>query len=43
MTFMANYDGTVLQKDLGLHTTEIVRKIESFAPDQTWTKVDAPQ
>ncbi len=42
MTFMVNYDGVVFQKDLGPDTTQIARKIESFAPDQTWTKVDAP-
>jgi len=42
MTFMVNYDGTVLQKDLGADTAEVARKIEAFAPDQTWTKVDAP-
>jgi Protein of unknown function (DUF2950) len=42
MTFMVNYDGVVFQKDLGPDTTQIARKIESFSPDQTWTKVDAP-
>jgi hypothetical protein len=42
MTFMVNYDGVVLQKDLGADTAEVARKVEAFAPDQTWTKVDAP-
>jgi hypothetical protein len=41
MTFMVNYDDVVFQKDLGPNTTQTARKIESFAPDQTWTKVDA--
>ena len=41
MTFMVNHDGTVLQKDLGPQTVKDAAKIESFAPDQTWTKVDA--
>jgi hypothetical protein len=40
MTFIVNQDGTVYQKDLGLKTAELARKIDSFAPDQTWTKVD---
>jgi Protein of unknown function (DUF2950) len=43
MTFMINQDGTVFQKDLGPRTAKIARKIEAFAPDQTWTKVDAPE
>jgi hypothetical protein len=42
MTFMVNHDGVVFQKDLGPRTAEAVRKIETFAPDQTWTKVDVP-
>ncbi len=41
MTFMVNHDGTVFQKDLGPHTERIARKIDSFAPDSTWAKVDA--
>ena len=40
MTFMVNQDGTVFQKDLGLQTDKLARKIESFDPDQTWTRVD---
>jgi hypothetical protein len=40
MTFMVNHDGTVFQKDLGPHTERIARKINSFSPDGTWTKVD---
>jgi hypothetical protein len=41
MTFMVNQDGTVFQKDLGPQTDKLARKIESFDPDQTWTKVNA--
>jgi hypothetical protein len=40
MTFIVNHDGVVFQKDLGPDTGKIARKIESFAPDQSWTKVD---
>lgn len=40
MTFMVNHDGTVFQKDLGPKTDELARKIESYAPDQTWTTAD---
>jgi len=42
MTFMVNQDGTVYQKDLGPKTAELARKIESFSPDQNWTKVEPP-
>jgi hypothetical protein len=41
MTFMVNHDGTVFQKDLGTRTERIARRIDSFAPDATWQKVDA--
>jgi hypothetical protein len=41
MTFIVNHDGTVFQKDLGWRTERIARRIESFAPDPTWQKVDA--
>jgi hypothetical protein len=40
MTLMVNQDGTVFQKDLGPQTDKLARKIESFDPDQTWTRVD---
>ena len=43
MTFMVNQDGTVYQKDLGSRTAELARKIDAFAPDQTWTKVEPSQ
>ena len=41
MTFLVNHDGTVWQKDLGPKTAKLAQKIESFMPDQTWTKADA--
>ncbi len=40
MTFMVNQDGTVFQKDLGPNTDKIAATINSFSPDQSWTKVD---
>jgi hypothetical protein len=40
MSFMVNQDGTVYQKDLGPRTAELAHKIDSFAPDQTWTKAE---
>ena len=43
MTFMVNQDGTVYQKDLGLRTAQFAQKIESFDPDQSWTKVEHVQ
>jgi hypothetical protein len=41
MTFMVNQDGIVFQKDLGPKTTKLVRKINSFSPDDTWTRIHA--
>jgi hypothetical protein len=43
MTFMVNHDGTVYQKDLGPKTAKLARRIESFAPDQSWTTADSAQ
>ena len=43
MTFMVNQDGTVYQKDLGLRTAQLAQRIESFDPDQSWTKVEQVQ
>jgi hypothetical protein len=40
MTLMVNHDGTVFQKDLGPQIDKLARKIGSFDPDQTWTKVN---
>lgn len=41
MSFVVNQDGTVFQKDLGPTTAKRARAIEAYAPDQSWTKVDA--
>ena len=38
-TFMVSNDGVVYEKDLGPKTLEIVRGIDSFNPDSTWTPV----
>lgn len=43
MTFVVNHDGRVFQKDLGSDTAKLAGKIESFAPDQTWTTVDSAE
>ena len=40
MTFMVNHDGVVLEKDLGLDTAKLARKIDAFVPDQGWSKTD---
>jgi hypothetical protein len=40
MTFMVNQDGIVFQKDLGPQTAKLVNKINSFSPDDTWTRSD---
>jgi Protein of unknown function (DUF2950) len=42
MTFMVNHDGVVYQKDLGEDTEELASKIDSFDPDESWTKVEVP-
>jgi hypothetical protein len=38
MTFLANQDGAIYQKDLGPKTVELGQKLTHFDPDQTWTK-----
>ncbi|MFD0988269.1 DUF2950 domain-containing protein [Methyloligella solikamskensis] len=39
MTFMVNHDGVVYEKDLGEDTEELASEIDSFDPDESWTKV----
>jgi Protein of unknown function (DUF2950) len=39
-TFIVNYDGTVYQKDLGPDSLDIVKKMELYNPDKTWTVTD---
>jgi hypothetical protein len=38
MTFMVNHDGIVYQKDLGPNTAATARALQSFDPDDTWTR-----
>ena len=38
-TFMVSQVGVVYEKDLGPNTLEIVRRIDLFNPDNTWTPV----
>jgi hypothetical protein len=40
MSFMVNHDGIVFEKDLGPKTAKIAARIDAFAPDQGWAKVD---
>jgi hypothetical protein len=37
MTFIVNQQGKVYQKDLGPKTSSLVKKIEAYDPDSTWT------
>ena len=39
MTFMANQDGVLLQKDLGKATTEKATAMSEFDPDKEWSPV----
>jgi hypothetical protein len=41
MTFMINHDGALFEKDLEEDGDEIAGETESFAPDQTWKKVES--
>jgi hypothetical protein len=38
MTFIVNHDGIVFSKDLGEDTAQAALSIESFDPDQSWTR-----
>jgi hypothetical protein len=40
MTFIVNHAGTVYQKNLGPDTAELAKRITSFDPDKSWTKVN---
>ena len=37
MTFMVNQQGKIYQKDLGLNTTTLAKRIKAYDPDSTWT------
>jgi hypothetical protein len=39
-TFIISYQGVVYQKDLGLHSLSIVKKMELYNPDRTWRPTD---
>jgi len=39
MSFIANYDGKVYQKDLGAKTTELAKAMKAYNPDSSWTEV----
>lgn len=39
MTFMMSHEGTILEKDLGENTTELVANISSINPDKSWQPV----
>ncbi len=40
MTFIINQDGVLLQKDLGVATTETASNMSEFDPDTGWTPVE---
>jgi hypothetical protein len=39
-TFIVSHDGIVYQKDLGPDSLNIVKKMERYNPDKTWSPVD---
>ena len=39
MTFMVSHEGTILEKDLGENTVELVVNMRAFNPDKTWNPV----
>jgi hypothetical protein len=39
-TFIINHDGIVYQKDLGPDSLSIVKQMERYNPDSTWTRTD---
>jgi len=39
-TFIISHDGIVYQKDLGPDSVNIVKKMERYNPDSTWTRTD---
>ena len=42
MTFIANQDGAVFQKDLGPKTAQLAQAMKRFDPDDTWERVPDP-
>lgn len=43
MTFIAEPDGVVYQKDLGPRTAEIAGAMQRLDPDASWTRIDIVQ
>ena len=39
MTFIANQDGVVHQKDLGANTAALAKAMKAYNPDKSWTDV----
>ncbi|MCK4837733.1 MAG: DUF2950 domain-containing protein [Desulfobulbaceae bacterium] len=39
MTFMMSHEGTILEKDLGENTTELVANMSAINPDKSWQPV----
>jgi hypothetical protein len=42
MTFIVNHEGVVYQKDLGTDTKKIALPMQTYNPDHTWKKAEAP-
>ena len=42
MTFIANQDGAIFQKDLGPKTAQIAQAMKRFDPDDSWERVPDP-
>jgi len=43
MTFLVSHHGTFLEKDLGENSLEVVKAMETYDPDDTWTEVELPE
>ena len=43
MTFIVNHDGVVYSKDLGAETSKLALAMDTFDPDQSWTKEETEQ
>ncbi|MBX3171440.1 MAG: DUF2950 family protein [Candidatus Eremiobacteraeota bacterium] len=43
MSFVCNQEGVIYQKDLGAKTYNVIKTLESFAPDDSWTQVNEKQ
>ena len=43
MTFIVNHQGVINQKGLGKDTEKLARAVQTYNPDNTWKKVEAPQ